>query len=109
MPEIGWLIGAAVGVVCAIRWASAAVYDVLIVKMTSRWYASVLKTLDQSSTLLDVGIGTATALRNNKAIVDAKDLRVSGIDYDARYIKAAERRVAQDAKLRDRVSVVCPS
>ena len=86
MPEIGWLIGAAVGVGCAIRWASAAVYDVLIVKMTSRWYASVLKTLDQSSTLLDVGIGTATALRNNKAIVEAKDLRVAGVDYDARYV-----------------------
>ena len=39
----------------------------------------------------------------------AKDLRIAGIDYDARYIKAAERRVAQDAKLRDRVSVVCAS
>ena len=56
-----------------------------------------------------MGIGTATALRNNKAVVEAKDLRVAGIDYDARYIKAAERRVAQDAKLRDRVSVVCAS
>ena len=109
MPETGWLIGAAVGVVCAIRWAAAAVYDVLIVKMTTRWYASVLKTLDRSSTLLDVGIGTATALRNNKSLVEAKDLRVAGIDCDARYIKAAERRVAQDAKLRDRVSVVCAS
>ena len=51
----------------------------------------------------------ATALRNNKSIVDAKDLRIAGIDYDARYVKAAERRVAQDAKLRDRVSVVCAS
>ena len=51
----------------------------------------------------------ATALRNNKSLVEAKDLRVAGIDYDARYIKAAERRVAQDAKLRDRVSVVCAS
>ena len=61
MPETGWLIGAAVGVICAIRWASAAVYDVLIVKMTSRWYASVLKNLEKGSTLLDVGIGTATA------------------------------------------------
>ena len=95
--------------ICAIRWASAAVYDVLIVKMTTRWYASVLKDLGKNSTLLDVGIGTATALRNNKSIVDAKDLRVAGIDYDARYIKAAERRVAKDAKLRDRVSVVCAS
>ena len=61
MPELGWCVGAAVGVICAIRWASAAVYDVLIVKMTSKWYASVLKDLDRSSTLLDVGIGTATA------------------------------------------------
>ena len=109
MPETGWLIGAAVGVICAIRWASAAVYDVLIVKMTSKWYASVLKDLEKSSTLLDVGIGTATALRNNKSLVEAKDLRVAGVDYDARYIKAAERRVAKDAKLRDRVSVVCAS
>ena len=109
MPETGWLIGAAVGVICAIRWASAAVYDVLIVKMTTKWYASVLKALEKNSTLLDVGIGTATALRNNKSLVETKDLRVAGIDYDARYIKAAERRVAQDAKLRDRVSVVCAS
>ena len=61
MPELGWCVGAAVGVICAIRWASAAVYDVLIVKMTSKWYASVLKDLDRSSTLLDVDIGTATA------------------------------------------------
>ena len=109
MPELGWCVGAAVGVICAIRWAAAAVYDVLIVKMTTRWYSSVLKDLGKNSTLLDVGIGTATALRNNKSIVDAKDLRVAGVDYDARYIKAAERRVAQDAKLRDRVSVVCAS
>ena len=109
MPEIGWCVGAAVGVICAIRWAAAAVYDVLIVKMTTRWYASVLKDLDRSSTLLDVGIGTATALRNNKAVVEAKDLRIAGIDYDARYIKAAERRIAGDAKLKGRVSVVCAS
>ena len=109
MPETGWLIGAAVGVICAVRWAAAAVYDVLIVKMSTKWYASVLKDLEKNSTLLDIGIGTATALRNNKSIVDAKDLRVAGVDYDARYVKAAERRVAQDAKLRDRVSVVCAS
>ena len=109
MPETGWLIGAAVGVICAIRWAAAAVYDVLIVKMTTRWYASVLKDLDRSSNLLDVGIGTATALRNNKSHVDAKDLRVAGVDHDARYIKAAERRIAGDAKLKGRVSVVCAS
>ena len=51
----------------------------------------------------------ATALRNNKSLVEAKDLRVAGIDYDARYIKAAERRVARDAKLKGRVSVVCAS
>ena len=44
------------------RWASLTVYDVLIVKMTSRWYATVLKDLGKNSTLLDVGIGTATAL-----------------------------------------------
>ena len=56
-----------------------------------------------------MGIGTATALRNNKSIVDAKDLRVAGIDYDARYTKAAERRIAGDAKLKGRVSVVCAS
>ena len=32
--------------------------------------------------------------------MDAKDLRVAGVDYDARYIKAAERRVAKDTKKR---------
>ena len=109
MPELGWYAGAAVGVLFAMRWASAAVYDVFVVKLTQRWYASVLKDLEKSSTLLDVGIGTATALRRNVALVEAKDLRIAGVDSDAAYITAAAARIAADAKLRDRVSVVCAS
>lgn len=82
---------------------AADVYDLLIVRMTTRWYAAVLKELRPRDRLLDIGIGTASALvRNRQAIVDAK-LFIVGIDYERSYIDKAVTVVA-NARLKDQVT-----
>ena len=46
--------------------ARADLYDMLIVRMTSVWYKEVLEQCVGGARILDVGIGTATALVQNK-------------------------------------------
>jgi 2-polyprenyl-3-methyl-5-hydroxy-6-metoxy-1,4-benzoquinol methylase len=69
------------------------IYDTLILRLTSRWYAEVLRRVPQGATLLDVGIGTAGALLANEDLVKRKGLRVVGIDIDADYIARARQRL----------------
>ena len=76
------------------RLYAAKLYDFVIVKMTSRWYAAVLGRLPQGARLFDIGIGTATALAQNADLVRTKQLQVAGIDYDASYITHAKGMVA---------------
>jgi len=84
------------------------IYDVVIVKMTARWYAEVLSRLPNNSKVLDIGIGTGTALaRNREAIVD-KDLQIVGVDYEEAYIKKCVR-VGRDAQLEDHLRAICAS
>ncbi|HYB99502.1 MAG TPA: class I SAM-dependent methyltransferase [Candidatus Limnocylindrales bacterium] len=81
----------------------AAVYDAAIVGMTATWYAQVLQRLAPRCHLLDVGIGTGSALLANAALLREKALRVTGIDIDAAYI--ARCRVSIDrAGLADAVT-----
>jgi SAM-dependent methyltransferase len=80
------------------------IYDTLILSLTSRWYAEVLRRLPEGAALLDVGIGTAGALLANDDVVKRKRLRVVGIDIDADYVARARRRVA-DSAVSDRVEV----
>ncbi|MEA3641327.1 MAG: SAM-dependent methyltransferase, partial [Lamprobacter sp.] len=35
------------------------IYDALILRLTSQWYAEVLRRLPEGAAMLDVGIGTA--------------------------------------------------
>ena len=69
------------------------IYDTLILRLTSRWYAEVLRRVPEGATLLDVGIGTAGALLANDDLVKRKRLRVVGVDIDADYIARARRRL----------------
>ncbi len=88
----------------------ATIYDVLIVQMTQVWYQAVLQRLEQSSRLLDIGIGTATALVSgtNKDVVRQKDIKIIGIDYEAAYIKKATS-VVRNAGLSPNVKLYCQS
>ena len=99
--------------VCSALWfmmpnASADIYDFLIVRMTANWYKAVLERLEADSRLLDVGVGTATALARNKELVLKRRVTVIGIDYERTYINKAAEVVAK-AGLGDLVKVHCLS
>lgn len=80
------------------------IYDTLILRLTSRWYAEVLRRVPEGAALLDVGIGTAGALLANADLVKRRCLRVVGIDVDADYVARARRRLG-DSPLSDLVEV----
>ena len=71
-----------VGLLALMRFFAADVYDVMIVHMTKKWYAAVLSRLKPGQRVLDIGIGTASALVENKAAMLAGKLRFVGVDYE---------------------------
>ena len=84
--------------------AKSFVYDVMILRMTEKWYRAVLNRLDDGTLLLDVGIGTGGALLRCQDLIEAKNLKVVGIDIDAAYVEAGRASVEQ-AGLSDRISL----
>jgi len=86
-----------------IKRARAAIYDAAIVGMTGTWYRAVLDRLPPRCRLLDIGIGTGSALLANAALVVAKDLNVTGVDVDGAYVDRCNRGVAQRG-LDDRIA-----
>ena len=94
-------------VLCMHLFASE-VYDFIIVKMTAKWYKYVILRLGQNKQVLDIGIGTASALLQNKESITEKELTFVGVDYDEQYITSAQQSITK-AGLRDRVSVHCKS
>lgn len=115
-----------------LRLCAARVYDAVIVRMTATWYAAVLDRVEAEATqlsterakantdsgvgagdecrfhLLDVGIGTASALMTQAHRVAAMRLRVTGVDYDKAYVRAARAAVASNS-LERLVNVHCLS
>ena len=106
MMTIMWLL--LLALVLLARRFSAPLYDIVIVNMTARWYAAVLELLPPGSRVLDVGIGTASALARNRQAIHKKKLRIVGMDYDAPYIARA-REVVAGARLGDVVALECCS
>ena len=82
----------------------SAIYNTLILRLTARWYAAVLRRLPDDARVLDVGIGTAGALLANAELVARKRLEVTGIDIDGDYIAHARGAVARSA-IRERVQL----
>ncbi|MGM0632175.1 MAG: class I SAM-dependent methyltransferase [Pseudomonadota bacterium] len=80
------------------------IYDMLILRLTSRWYAEVLNRVPHGSALLDVGIGTSGALLANADLIRQKDLHITGIDIDVDYIRRARRRI-RGSRLKNRAEV----
>ena len=91
-----------------VRNARANVYDFFIIRMTSLWYRVVLERVPGGARLLDVGVGTATALVRSKEILERKNITVVGIDYDKAYIDKAAT-VVGDAGLGKRILLNCTS
>ncbi|CAH0474999.1 unnamed protein product [Peronospora belbahrii] len=69
-----------------VRMARARIYNAIIVKLTTGWYAEVLERLPNGSKLLDVGIGTGLALINNGQQLKLKKISVDGVDYEEDYV-----------------------
>lgn len=85
-----------------IRRARAMLYDAAIVSMTATWYEAVLERLSPGCRLLDVGIGTGSALLTHSERIRADDLHVTGIDIDAAYV-AQCRQTVEDRGMSDRI------
>jgi SAM-dependent methyltransferase len=73
----------------------ARIYDAAITTMTAAWYRAVLERLEPGTHLLDVGIGTGSALAANADLVIARELRVTGIDIDAAYVRRCRETLAR--------------
>ena len=59
--------------------AKAFIYNSIILKMTEKWYRTVLEQLHDGSIILDVGIGTGGALLRCIDLIESKDLKIIGI------------------------------
>lgn len=82
----------------------ARIYDAAIVHLTAGWYRAVLARLPRGCRLLDVGIGTGSALLANAALLTERQVRVVGVDIDAAYVERCRRAIGA-AGLAERIAV----
>lgn len=78
-------------------------YDRVLMGLTAGWYQEVLARLPEGASLLDIGIGTGSAVARNAKMVRAKGLRVLGLDIDRDYLGRCEK-VIQKAGLSEHVT-----
>lgn len=88
----------------AIKALRARLYDAAIVHMTAGWYRAVIDKLPPHCRLLDVGIGTGSALLASAGLLVEKDLRVTGVDVDAAYVERCRQEIVR-RRLEDRIAV----
>ncbi|KAJ8902012.1 hypothetical protein NDN08_004213 [Rhodosorus marinus] len=75
--------------------ARSSVYNFCIVSFTAKWYSAVLNRLPEGAHILDVGIGTGTALMRNANQILEKKIRVTGVDYDESYVLKCKKEIAE--------------
>lgn len=88
--------------------ARAWLYDLAIAPMTGRWYRAVLERLPPGCRLLDVGIGTGTALLAHASLLRQRQLAITGVDVEPAYV-ARCRRAVLERGLAGQVTVQCES
>lgn len=71
------------------------IYDRVIAGMTTDWYREVLDRLPEQARLLDVGIGTGSALVRCADVLRAKRLQVVGLDIDRDYLERCRAGVTR--------------
>ncbi len=78
-------------------------YDRVLMGLTSGWYQEVLTRLPAGSSVLDVGIGTGSAVARSAKLVREKNIRILGLDIDRDYLMRCEK-VLRRAGLSDNVT-----
>jgi ubiquinone/menaquinone biosynthesis C-methylase UbiE len=103
-----------------LRMFSARVYDAVIIHMTETWYMDVFHKIggdvkkrvrnnnNKPYRLLDIGIGTASALIRRRKDLEILKLQVVGVDYNNDYVKAARKSIIEEG-LEKQVQVHCCS
>jgi len=86
-------MGVIVVVVILMRVFASSIYDYVIIHMTARWYEILILELLPNSSVLDVGIGTGSALCANKTTILQKKLSFLGIDYNGTYVTSAQKNL----------------
>ena len=82
----------------------AFIYDAMMVRLTTAWYKAVLERLTVGARVLDVGIGTGSALLKNRELVVERDLRIVGLDINQHYVEKCRNNIARSG-LEDRIEV----
>lgn len=96
------IIGIIIILIILRQFVTPEIYDFLIIKMTRLWYKTVLEKCNDNDKILDVGIGTGTALLKNKDIVFKKKLRYYGLDIDEQYVKKCKKIFENDLNINEK-------
>lgn len=80
------------------------IYDLALLPLTSGWYRNVLERVAVGTRLLDVGVGTGSALVSNARLLRERQVQVTAIDIDRDYLERCARAV-EKAGLESRVKV----
>lgn len=81
------------------------IYDTAITQLTVRGYRAVLERIPDGARLLDVGVGTGSALAKQADQILERDLHIDGIDIDPDYLQRCRKRV-EDTGLTAHVQVI---
>jgi SAM-dependent methyltransferase len=71
-------------------------YDRILMGLTSGWYREVLTRLPAGASLLDVGIGTGSAIAHNARLIRAKNIHILGLDIDRDYLSRCEKVLSRN-------------
>ncbi len=73
----------------------SAIYDHTFARLTSSWYRAVFRRLPVGASVLDVGIGTGSAIAANADMVKKKAIHIVGVDIDPDYISRCQKNLAK--------------
>ena len=106
MSNLALCAAVVTGFIVLLRTQSPRVYDIVINHMTALWYKTVLERIPSGSRVLDIGIGTATALLTNAELLVDRDIMVRGVDFTKAYAEAASKNAERVFGAGERVKVV---
>ena len=84
-----------ISLVCRGVSMRAWIYDRLFHNLSSTWYQHVIDQLPRGAKVLDVGVGTGSSLLSQYERLKERDLKWTGIDINATYLRACQLGIDQ--------------